>query len=454
MNPPHAPVVPSVVVKSFLRPTGFASVARSFGYLGILAYLVATPTLESYGILGCASVVVYCVLHAVVSDLRSGVWALISLPNAVMLGLVAYAVPILVLFTLVEIPVVLDMGRTSLEHAARVTYFSLVYAGLASEIMRSWASKLHRYCMRGIASDRTRRQYYVLALLVVVYAANFLRSDVLSLLGSGNRFALTLEFETGKMWLVQYLVTGATIAFIYQYVARQLVRSSTYYLGLISILSFWFMYLILGNRRGLIAVILASTICFIARRPRAHQVIAILLLTFMASGAIGVLRQGDVGTLGDEAWLIALTNFLGEFIYPGYTLVETIDQGRPATLDFTWISMFYKFFVAQLSGDPFTFLAHKFAVDAVPLGSDTVMGFAYLPITEAYQAFGNFGASLSGVALFTSVLSLAYIFRARAWVYLILFSLVLDMNRSEFAAMALQFSIVLFGFQLTRRLRS
>lgn len=419
----------------------------------MLVYLLATPMPESLGILGCAAVVIFCIIHSAAIDLRSGVRELFSLQNAVMVGLVAYAVPILVLFSLVEIPVVLDMERPSLQRAARLTYISLATAGLVSEVLRGWASKLHQYCFRRIFKDRTRRQYYVLALLVAIYASNFLRGDVLSLLGSGNRFALTLQFETGKMWLVQYLVTGATIAFIYQYGARRIARNASYYLGLYSIASFWLMYLSLGNRRGLITVILATIVCYIARRPRGNKIIAILLLTFVIGGAIGVLRQGNTETLGDETGLVGLTNFFGEFIYPGYTLVETINQGRQPTMEFTWLSMLYKFVTAQLSGEPFAFLAHQFAIDAAPTGSDAVMGFAYLPVTEAFQAFGTVGAAFSGAALLTSVILLAYACRMRPWVYLTLLSLALDMNRSEFAAMFIQFSIIVVGFQLTRRLR-
>jgi hypothetical protein len=419
----------------------------------MLVYLLVTPKPEPLGILGCSAVAIFCIVHAAAIDLRSGVRELFSLQNAVMVGLVAYAVPILVLFTLVEIPMVLDMERASLQRAARLTYTSLAIAGIVSEILRAWGSKLHRYCFKKIASDRTRRQYYVLTLLVVIYAANFLRGDVVALLGSGNRFALSLEFETGKMWLIQYLVTGATIAFIYEHAARRVAQNSNFYYGLTIIGSFWVMYLALGNRRGLITVILATAVCLIARNLRGRRIITLLLLTFVVGGLIGVVRQGDIAALGDEPGLIGLTNFFGEFIYPGYTLVETIDKGRQPTLEFTWLSVFYKLMAAQLSGEPFNFLAHQFAIDAVPAGSDTVMGFAYLPITEAFQAFGAAGAALSGAAVLSSVLLLAYASRKRAWIYLILFSLALDINRSEFGAMVIQFSIVLIGFQATKILR-
>jgi len=435
------------------RPTGIGWVVRSFGLLGMLAYLLITPMPDSIGILSCASVVVTCVVHAAVSDLRNGVRELLSLHNAVLLGLVAYAVPILVLFTLVEIPIVLDMAQTSLQRAARVTYISLAVAGLVAELLRGWASSLHRYCLRRIAVNRTRRQYYILALLVAVYAANFLQGDVLSLLGSGNRFELTQAFESGKMWLVQYLVTGASVAFIYEHVGRRIARNAGYYLGLVSVVAFWLMYLSLGNRRGLITVILAAAICFIARKRQANRVIAILLLTFVAGGAIGVLRQDSSVSVDAESALIGLTNFLGEFIYPGYTLVQTMEQNRPPTFEFTWISMLYQLVAAQLSGAPFAFLAHQFAIDTAPQGSDTVMGFAYLPITEAYKNFGTTGAAVSGAAMLVSVVALASAFRRWAWVYLLLFSLTLDMNRSEFAAMVIQFAIVAIGFQLTRRPR-
>jgi hypothetical protein len=154
----------------------------------------------------------------------------------------------------------------------------------------------------------------------------------------------------------------------------------------------------------------------------------------------------------DQVFLIGVSNFLGEFIYPGFTLVRTVELDQPATFEFTWLSMFYDFISAQLQGQPFAFHAHRFALEVAPPEGD-IMGFAYLPITEAFQNFGAVGAAVSGAALLTSVLFLAWVFRNEPWIYLVLLSLTLDINRSEFVAMVFQFAAITGGFLLTTKKR-
>jgi len=429
------------------------SVARSMAWLAFISYLLLWPqVLDAGAILGCAAFIAAVATHGLIFEARRGIRELMSLLNAIWLGLLIYALPIYVLSSLTDISLLLDMEPQALIHSARLTFISIAVTGLTIEFLRSWNVDIHRAAMQRIAIVSGNRQFYAAALLTIVYGANYVNSGVLYLVASGNRFEITRAFESGKMWFIQYLMTGVTIAFIYQHLLKPKARNKDYFLGLASVVLFWMMCLSLGNRRGLLTVIFAAVVCFVARSSNGKRPMMMLLITFCAAGLIGILRQDASSVSADQAFLVGLSNFLGEFIYPSFTLVRTVELAAPASFEFTWLSLLYDFISAQLLGQPFTFLAHRFALDSTLPGTE-VMGFAYLPITEAYQNFGAIGAALSGAVMLTTVLFLSWICRNRAWVYLMLLSLTLDMNRSEFAAMVVQSSIVVSGFLMTTKIR-
>lgn len=418
----------------------------------ILYLLLWSSQLHADAILGCSSFIAAVAIHGLSCDARRGIRELMSLLNAIWLGLLIYALPIYVLFALTDISVLLDLDPQALTHSAWLTFISIAVAGLAVELLRPWGVSIHRAALQRIADACGERQFHVAALLVIVYAVNYLGSGVLDLVASGNRFEIIQAFETGKMWLIQYLMTGVTIAFIYQHFKRPTSHRFSFYLGLASVLLFWAMYLSLGNRRGLLTVVLAAVVCFVARSANGKRAMVMLLLTFVAAGLIGLLRQDVSAVAPDQAFLIGISNFLGEFIYPGFTLVHTVELGKPATFEFTWLSMLYDFISAKLQGQPFAFHAHRFALEVAPPEGD-IMGFAYLPITEAFQNFGAIGAAVSGIALLASMLFFAWVLRSEGWIYLILLSLTLDINRSEFVAMVIQFFMITGGFLLTTKMR-
>jgi hypothetical protein len=413
--------------------------------------VIWSPLLDN-DILGCAAFAVTLAIYTLIGDGRIVVRELVSLHNAIWVGFIMYAIPIYILSSLADISILFDIDLVSLSYAARLSFISISVTGVIVEIMRPWAVSLQQDAIRQIASVTGDRQFYMAILLTIIYGLNYINSGVLNLISTGNRFEIMLVFETGKMWIIQYLMTGVTIAFIYQHFQMPTVRLLSFYTGLVSILLFWALYISLGNRRGVLSVVIAAVVCYVARNINGKLAIATLLMVFALAGLVGVLRQDTSSVVLDQALFIGLSNFFGEFIYPGFTLVHTVELGRPVTFEFTWISMFYDFVVAQLQGQKFEFLAHRFAVEAAPSGAE-IMGFAYLPITEAFQNFGAVGAAVSGAVLLASVLFLASLYRNVAWIYLILFSLTLDINRSEFVAMVFQFVLITIGFLLTTKLR-
>lgn len=446
----QAPVVGSNYVA---KVSSLSRISRSVAWLVLLIYLLVAPTpLDANLVLWCSGYITVVTIHGLARDARGGFRQLMCLHNAVWLGLLMYALPIYVISAITDISLLLDMKTVSLRYAAKLTFISIAVAGITLELIRPWAISLHRLAMVRIGAKAGARQYLVAIALVAVYGANYVSSGVLNIVTSGDRFAITQAFESGKMWFIQYLMTGVTIAFIYQHLKQPRARHAGFYIGLMSIISFWVMYLSLGNRRGILTVILAGAVCFVARSENWRRVAATLLLVIIAAGSIGVLRQENATAPTDQALMLALGNSLGEVIYPSYTLVKSVELGNPSSVGFTWLSMPFEFVSARLLGQPFAFLGQRFAIAAAPTDGD-LMGFAYMPITESYQNLGALGATFSGATLLTSVLGLAWICRRKPWVYVLLFSLILDMNRSEFSAMLFELVMISGGFLLTKKVK-
>lgn len=430
-----------------------ASTVRGLAWLAFIFYLLFnSPSVDVDSILACSAFIVAVAIHALIYEAQLGVRDFTNLLNAVWFGLLIYALPIYILSASADISVLLDIDPKAITRSAWLVYISIAVTGFTVELLRPWGLSVHRIAIQRIAEASGKKQFHVAALLVIIYGVNYINSGVLGLIGSGNRFEILQTFETGKMWLIQYLMTGVTIAFIYQYFKKSKAHQFSFYYGLASVVMFWAMYLSLGNRRGVLTIILAAVICYVSRSATRKRAIVMLSLVFIVSGCIGILRQDTSAVDSDQKFLIGISNFFGEFIYPGYTLVHTVELDKAATFEFTWLSMGYDFISAQLQGLPFTFYAHRFALDVAP-SEDNIMGFAYLPITEAFQNFGAIGAAFSGVALLSSILFIAWFFRDKGWVYLLLLSLTLDINRSEFVAMLIQFVMIAGGFLLTIRLR-
>ena len=432
---------------------GLPELQRSVAWLLFIVWLAFLPSgLTPNLILLCSGLVVFLVCHRLISERKRGISRLFSLLNAVWFGYVLYSLPLFLLYSLTDISSLVDMTASAVLGAAHLVFLSVCLTGLAVELLASSSFMIHNVALRRISRVTASRQFYIGFVLLAIYALNYINSGVLSLLSSGNRFEVTQAFESGKMWLIQYLMTGVTIAFVYRNFLMASVRNFSYYLGLFSVVVFWVLCLSMGNRRGLISVFLASALCFVARTQEDRRVLVGVSITFLAAGLVGVFRQDFGAVAADQAWLIAVSNFFGEFIYPGYTLVHSVELVRAPSFEFTWVSMFWDFLVSQLQGQRFEFYAQRLALEVAPSDGE-VMGFAYLPVTEAYVNFGSVGAVLSGATMIGSLMFFCRIFIRFEWVYLLLLSVVLDINRGEFVPMVIQFFLICCGFLLTTKMR-
>ena len=365
-------------------------IANKRSWVPFSIWLILVPTLafwphsfDSTTILLFSIIVVLLAAYGLSLEAFSGIQNLFSLLNALWLCLLIYALPLYVISSLYDTSILIPLEPRALADGARLTFISIAVSGFSVELMRSWGSAIHRKSIFLIAQARESRQFYFAIFLTILYLVNFVNSGVINILSSGNRFAITQAFENaenGKMWLIQYLMTGVSIAFIYQYLLKPQTRKLSYYMGYSSIVIFWLLFLCLGNRRGMISVVISAVVCFIARSKNSRKPIILLFFAFIISGAIGVFRQDTSSVSIDQVSLINITNFFGEFFYPGFTLVETIAQRNEPSLDFTWVTMPLSLISSQIQGNPFEFLGQRFAQDFAQAGSE-VMGFAYLPIT-------------------------------------------------------------------------
>lgn len=416
--------------------------------------LLAMPYEYNNGtILAISLVVLFTTFNGFYVEAKWDPRRIIGLHNFVWAAFVLYSTVLYLSYSITDISYLIGMDDASVRRAARISFISVAATGAFLEVIRSKVNRLQDIAYSNISHCITTRQYWIAVLLLAFYLYNFLATDTIYLILEGNRFATTKNFETGKMWFIQYLMTGVTIAFIYQYCKRPISRNFDFYLGSISIGMFWMIYLMLGNRRGIITIALAYLACLVARTEQFRKAINIVVIVFIFSGLIGVFRLDTSEVASENTILLTVANFIGEFIYPSYTLVETLGMHNEPTLSFTWLTMGIDYFLSLFSGEQFYFLGQRFANSISSPNSEAVMGFAYLPITESYLNFGIFGAILSGPMMLGSIFGLAWIFRKKPIVYLLLFALALDINRSEFTAMFMQLIIIAFGIIITAKVR-
>jgi len=369
-------------------------------------------------------------------------------------GMVVYALPLYLFAGVTDISRVLDIPADALLAGARITLVSVFVGGAFFEVLRHAALQHHREVFAlAKTSPGPVGFYWAVPLLVGLYATNYIQSGVYAVIASGDRFAVIDTFESGRMWLIQYLMTGITIAFLLDRFGSSERMSLWAMIIAAQLAVYWLLFLSLGNRRGAIAIALVVLLLMSARGVGLRRIIAVAVAVAVLGGLIGVVRQGFGGETAGVEWLIAAANFFGEFIYPGYTLTYSIERGNPPSLELTWVTMFVEFGRAMMQGEAFLFLGQRLAEEATPVGSENIMGFAYLPITETFVNLGPAAAMLTGsifvMSTFIAVRAIPY-----PWFYTVMFSCSLDANRGEFAGVVLQLLFTCVGYWITRYPRS
>lgn len=286
--------------------------------------------------------------------------------------------------------------------------------------------------------------------IIFSYFAIFVQSGGVAFIGdfSISRSLAAETLNIGKVWLLKYLILGTSISVIFHitrnhFIERRNPSSIMVISSLVTILYF-LLQLSLGNRREFISIVLAAlaSISVAGGRIRRRYIVFALSVLFAFLGSVAVLRDTSSG--GD--YLIASANAVGEFIYPWFTFQFEVQSGDRPTGDPVWITSGMRYVASVMNGTPYFSAAQLFAMN-VHYASDYAMGYAYTPVTEAYKALGVPGAIIAGPAILLTIL-LSLKSPGRFAFFMILSAEALDINRSEFFSMLIQFLIVTLGFYL------
>jgi len=282
----------------------------------------------------------------------------------------------------------------------------------------------------------------IVGLLVAVYVANLFISGAFAMLGNVDRLTLANATETGKVWLIYYVLTGATIYYLYAKTASGLLRIANRW-GLGFILTvFWCCYLLMGNRRGLLTVLLASAILFAWKHKLKvkHFIVGVSILLILLG--VGVVRQLSGAAFNSIDLEINIINAIGEFYFPHITLIQAINNSSDQFFGSTFFTWLPNLIGAKLNGENFLFLAQQFATDVAPAGAESVMGYAYMPLTEAFINFGVAGAIFAPLLMVGTFRAIEELFGKRSLPLLVVGSMSIDINRGEFGAIVMQYLLI------------
>lgn len=283
----------------------------------------------------------------------------------------------------------------------------------------------------------------VIAVIVGAYVVNLLSSGVLAMIGKESRLTLANATETGKVWLLYYILTGATLYCLYAAAVSGLHKIANRWKLVSLLVFFWSCYLITGNRRGLITVLLASAIVFVWNRRLEFKHFATGASVVFALLGFGALRQLSGSAFSNLDAVFLLINSVGEFYFPHITLLHSISNLQHLQLGSSMVSWFPDFIAAVINSDNYLFLAQKFALEVAPVGAESYMGYAYMPLTEAYINFGIAGAIIAPILLVSFLRTLEEVFGRKSFPVLVISAMAIDINRGDFGAIIMQYFFML-----------
>ncbi|MEG1588743.1 MAG: hypothetical protein RR354_05370 [Mucinivorans sp.] len=274
------------------------------------------------------------------------------------------------------------------------------------------------------------------------YWSIVLDAGVLSAMGEMSRLDVTQALETGKLWLVQYLFVGLSMAAVLMFSVGVRLRVYVLVPILLAMLAFWGGELLVGNRRGFVSLMIFCVVLYAAmgRISLFARGLVVGLLAFLVF--IGVARQG--GEYSDAS--IVVLNGIGEFYFPHVTFLGALANDAEYKFGATIFAWWFDFVAAKVGSEPYLFLSQQFSESMADGAGGAVIGYAYMPLTEAYLNFGVIGALLAPVMV---IMSYEFIRRfagaGRGVLLLVLSAMGMDINRGEFSAIFLQYGIIVFA---------
>jgi oligosaccharide repeat unit polymerase len=209
--------------------------------------------------------------------------------------------------------------------------------------------------------------------------------------------------------------------------------------------------LAMGNRRDFLAMFIFLTGVVMTKRESVVRLKTLIFggIAFAAFMAIGIIRQVFADprllTRYNPLELILTQN---EFVTPIYTLMHYVNNVRPLRWGMTYLTAPTQFIPRAIWPDKPESLSLQFMRDA--FGSTGLIGFAYTPVTEAFLNFVWVGPFIIFAIISILLVKLVRNAEAHAGLYFILFALVVDFQRGEFAGTFYAFCFVGGGYAFMR----
>jgi oligosaccharide repeat unit polymerase len=249
------------------------------------------------------------------------------------------------------------------------------------------------------------------------------------------------QFLGTQLWVVMIFVVNGLTMFMF---AGWSALSRLEKLILVAILALFIVFqLAMGNRRDFLAMFVFLIGVAMTKRKSVIRLKSVIFggIAFAAFMAVGIIRQ----VFQDRA-LLARYNPLeliltqNEFVTPIYTLMHYVNNVRPLRLGMTYLMAPTQFIPRALWPDKPESLSLQFMRDA--FGSTSLIGFAYTPVTEAFLNFSWPGPFVVFGILSILTVKLVRNAERHTGLYFILFALVVDFHRGEFAGTFYAFCFV------------
>ena len=263
------------------------------------------------------------------------------------------------------------------------------------------------------------------------------------------------QFLGTQLWVVMIFVVNGMTMFMFAGWSR-LSRLEKFVL--VSALGLFIVFqLAMGNRRDFLAMFIFLTGMLMTKRKAVIRASTVILgfIAFMAFMAVGIIRQlfEDPALLGRYN-LFELVLTQNEFVTPIYTLMHYVNNIRPLRWGATYVTAPMQFIPRALWPDKPESLSLQFMRDA--FGSTGLIGFAYTPVTEAFLNFVWVGPFIVFTIISILMVKLVRNAENHTGLYFILFALVVDFQRGEFAGTFYAFCFVggaYWFMQIVSRLR-
>jgi hypothetical protein len=267
----------------------------------------------------------------------------------------------------------------------------------------------------------------------------------------GFRIDRNLNLYLGtQLWVVLIFIVNGLTMFMIAGWSRLARVEKILVVG--SVILFVMFQLTMGNRRDFLAMFVFLIGVVMTKRKAVIRATTVIVgfAAFAAFMAIGIVRQilQDPALLGryNPLELILTQN---EFVTPVFTLMHYVNNLRPLRWGYTYVSAPLQFIPRAIWNDKPESLSLQFMRDA--FGSTSLIGFAYTPVTEAFLNFSWVGPFIVFAIFSILLVKLVRNADAHPGLYFILFALVVDFHRGEFAGIfyALCFIGGAYFFQLT-----